>query len=85
MRSSVLDAQHTIYEGIISMAILPAVDGELSIMDDHEPIYVALGKGYVRLLPVVQKTKGVSEETKPIFIRQGVARMKNNELVILVE
>ena len=85
MRVSVLDAQHTLYEGIISMAVLPAMGGEVSFMDDHEPIFVALDKGYVRFVPTAQNVTGASEETRPIFIRKGVARMKNNELVILVE
>jgi F0F1-type ATP synthase epsilon subunit len=93
MKISLLDAQHTIYEGVVSEATLPAIGGELTLMDDHEAIFVALAKGSIRLKPLVQ-IAGVARygqdgragrEIRPIFIRQGLARLKNNELVILVE
>jgi len=95
MRVSVLDAQHTIFEGPVSQAILPGLDGEISILDDHETVYAALGKGPIRLQPIAQTitkrfaapTEGPLEQQKigPIFINRGLARMKNNVLVILVE
>lgn len=81
MKISVMDAQHTLYEGAVSEATLPASGGELTLLDDHEPIFVALQRGAIRLLPLAQK----KEELKPIPIQQGLARMRNNELVILVE
>ena len=97
MRVSVLDAQHTIFEGPVSQAILPGVDGEINLLDDHETVYVALAKGSIRLQPITQEitrrfaaeteTAGPLEKQKigPIFINRGLARMKNNILVILVE
>ena len=95
MRVSVLDAQHTIFEGPVSQAILPGVDGEISLLDDHETVYAALAKGSIRLQPIAQKitkrfaasTEGPLEEKRigPIFINRGLARMKNNILVILIE
>lgn len=81
MKISVMDAQHTLYEGAVSEATLPASGGELTLLDDHEPIFVALQRGAIRLVPIAQK----KEELKPILIQQGLARMRNNELVILVE
>ena len=95
MKALVLDSQHTIFEGIVSEAVLPGVGGELSILDDHEYIIVALGRGKIRLR--TNKTAaGVRFDAdsrqivnrgvvRPIQIRQGVARMRNNELVVLVE
>ncbi|MFA5315377.1 MAG: hypothetical protein WC409_05510, partial [Candidatus Omnitrophota bacterium] len=79
-----------------SEAILPGVDGELSIMDNHEPIFVALKRGLIRLTPFAKKfgfrvTTGAGpqaqiQDLRPIKIQRGVAHMKgNNELVILVE
>lgn len=94
MKISILDAQRTLFEGIVSEAILPGSGGELSLLDEHEPIFVALTQGYIRLTPVVRKIAvraGPSKETEskktipPILIHQGLARMKNNELVVLVE
>ena len=96
MKISILDAQHTIFEGTVSMVILPGADGELSLLDDHEPIFAALAKGYIQLVPdskrlTVQQTgaeAGSAQQTreiKPVFVNRGLARMRNNELVILVE
>ncbi len=94
MKALILDAQHTVFEGVISMAVLPGNGGELSIMDDHEPIFVALAQGQIDLYPVVKGltfVSGPSEKTETqgrteqFFINQGVARMKNNELVVLIE
>jgi len=95
MKISILDAQHTLFEGAVSEAVLPAIDGELSLFDDHETIYVSLAKGFIRLQPITREAtrrfgaraweSTDSGKSGPIFINRGLARMKNNELVILVE
>ncbi len=94
MKIIVLDAQSSLYEGFVSEAILPAKGGELTIMDDHEPIFVALRKGSIRLTPLAKQglfsRRRFSEsastgEIKPIFVNGGLARMKRNELIVLVE
>ena len=81
MKISIMDPQHTIFEGVVFEAILPGNGEELCVMDDHEPIFAALGQGSIRLKPLGKKAKAI----KPIFIQRGLARMKKNELVILVE
>ena len=85
MRASILDAQHTVFEGVVSEAILPATDGEMCLLDDHEPIFVALTKGHIRLITKVKKFTKTQSTANTFFIHQGVARMRNNELIILVE
>ncbi|MDD2866433.1 MAG: hypothetical protein PHO59_03820 [Candidatus Omnitrophica bacterium] len=96
MKIQILNATGKVFEGAISEAILPGVDGELSIMDNHEPIFVALKRGLIRLTPFARKfgfrvTTGAGpqaqiQDLRPIKIQRGVAHMKgNNELVILVE
>ncbi len=91
MKVSILDAQRTIFEGVVSEVILPGIDGELAVMDDHEPMFAALSHGYIRLQPIAKRVvvsheaKEGHEVIKPIIIHQGLARMKNNKLVILVE
>lgn len=94
MKIIVMDAQSSLYEGFVSEAVLPGKGGELTIMDDHEPIFVALQKGSIRLKSLSRRGffgRGHSAETfaedeiKPIFINGGLARMRRNELVVLVE
>jgi hypothetical protein len=94
MKVQILNATGVMFQGAVSQAVLPGVGGELSILDDHEPIFVALKRGFVCLTPFARKfgvtaggrSGGQFEELKPIKIQRGVARMKaSNELVILVE
>ena len=81
MKVSILDAQKTLFEGVAAQVIMPAIGGELSILDDHEYIFIALRAGVIRL-----KTFASSPgRGTVIHIAQGVARMRNNELVVLVE
>jgi hypothetical protein len=94
MKIAILDVQHTIFEGVVSEAVLPGADGELTVLDDHESLFVVLTKGHIRLDTLLKKRAfrfgplpgGPSgDEIKSIKIQRGLARMKNNELVILVE
>jgi len=54
----------------------------MSILDDHESIFVALGKGLIRLVPLARPG---THDLKPIRVHRGLARMNKNELIILVE
>lgn len=89
-----MNAERALFDGLVSEAVLPARGGELTIMDDHEQIFVALRKGNIRLKSLSQKgffsrgrfsDKNTSEDIKPIRINGGLARMKRNELIVLVE
>jgi F0F1-type ATP synthase epsilon subunit len=86
MKIQVLDPQQILYEGAVSEATLPGADGELTLLDDHEPVFIVLKRGVIRLTPLVKATGAVDAvDIKPIKIRRGMARMRRNELVILVE
>ncbi len=88
MKVSIHNPERTLFEGVVSQVILPACDEELSLMDNHEPVLVALGKGCIRLQPVTQQLEALREQAVtygPFLIHRGMARMKANELVILVE
>lgn len=96
MKIQILNAQDKVFEGVVSMAILPATDGEISLMDYHEPIFVALKAGLIRMAPLArrigfgrrgaQDRQGEIQEIKPFKIQRGVAHFgRDNTLVILVE
>ncbi len=73
---SVLDVKTAavILKEMVSQVILPGAEGELCILDFHQPIISYLKKGIIRIEP------GPS-----IGIKKGIARMEGNELVVLVE
>ena len=86
MKIQILDPQQILFEGAVSEATLPGVDGELTMLDEHEPVFVVLKRGVIRMTPLVKETGAAGiVEIKPIKIRRGMARMRRNELVILVE
>ena len=69
-----LDAQDTIYRGMIKQAVLPGDDGQFSVLDFHQPFIYRLTKGNIFLDRIIQ-----------FKIKEGVARMRGNELILLVE
>ncbi len=73
---SVLDIKtaSSIFQELVSQVVLPGEEGELSIMDFHQPIISCLKDGVLRI-----------DNIPPIAIKSGIASMQDNELVILVE
>ena len=86
MKFLVINAERKLFEGVVFEATLPGLDGEVTVLDDHEPMFLALGKGLVRWRSRVQQTGAVQSllTNKPIMIRKGLARVRRNELMILV-
>ncbi len=64
----------TIFQELASVVVLPGEDGELSILDFHQPIISCLQDGLIRI-----------DNITPMAIKNGIASMQNNELVVLVE
>lgn len=96
MKVSLVNASGTLFEGFASEIVLPVQGGEMSVLDYHEPFFAALGQGRIR----VKFTSRSFERRRPLFLGRrrtegnvaetfsvtgGVVRMKNNEVVILVE
>ena len=79
MRISILTAKKTIYEGAALKAILPCQDGEVCILDYHQPFVFGLGKGSVR---IYKKWEG--GKTMTIKIKKGIAKMAENELICTI-
>lgn len=96
MKIQILNAQEKVFEGVVSMAVLPATDGEVSLLDHHEPIFLALKAGLIHLAPLARRIgfggrnasdrQGEIQEIKPFKIQRGVARFsRDNTLTILIE
>ncbi|MDD5431540.1 MAG: hypothetical protein PHO70_00915 [Candidatus Omnitrophica bacterium] len=78
MNVSLMDTRKIIFEGNIKEAVLPGEDGELTVLDFHQPFLCRLRSGFVtlRLDPLKENR---------IMIKYGVAKMSRNDLTILVE
>lgn len=73
MQVNILEPKKTIYKGMAREVILPAADGEVCVLDFHQPFLMRLRKGDIR-----------SSEYS-ISIKDGIAFMRANELSIFVE
>ena len=73
---AILDIQtaSSIFQELVSMVVLPGEEGEFSILDFHQPIVSCLKKGLIKI-----------DNRPPMAIKGGIAKMKNDELVVLVE
>ncbi|KKT06430.1 MAG: ATP synthase epsilon chain [Parcubacteria group bacterium GW2011_GWA2_43_17] len=73
MKVSILEPRGIIWEGMSRQVILPAADGQMSVLDFHQPFFVRLKSGQI---------KAGGMETN---IKEGIAFMRANELKIVVE
>ena len=73
---SILDIKttETILKEMASCVILPGDEGQLSIMDFHQPIVSCLKEGVIKI-----------DQSRSIQIKSGIARMEGNALFVLVE
>lgn len=75
MRVSIVETQEIIYkEKEAFKAVLPAADGEMCVFDFHEQFIVRLIKGRIIL-----------DDVFFLNMKNGIARMKSNELIIMIE
>ena len=74
MRVTIVDAKEVIFEKTADKTLLPAHDGEICVLDYHEPFLCRLRKGLVRI-----------DDSFAVGINDGVARMSANELIVMVE
>jgi len=70
---SIFDQERKLFEDLASQVSLPGVEGELAVLDFHAPMISLLRAGRI------------SVDGKYLPIRQGVALVDRNELLVLVE
>ena len=74
MKVFVLNVNKVIFEDDADNVVLPGRDGEFGVLDLHEDFLYRLRKGIVKI-----------NNAFSLSIEDGVARMQNNKLVVLVE
>lgn len=73
MRVSILTSDKEIYSGQTKSVILPGINGEMEILDNHAPLFSLLTKGEIII-------------GKHIFpIHHGIVEVLNNRVVILIK
>ncbi len=73
MKVSIIETRGIVWEGLARRAVLPAREGQICVLDKHQPFLARLKEGVIRLPEM---------ETQ---IKDGIAAMNSNELKVFVE
>ncbi|RKY39262.1 MAG: hypothetical protein DRP76_03575 [Candidatus Omnitrophota bacterium] len=74
MKVVILGKNEVIYDGMAKEVVLPGEDGEFAVLDFHQSFFYRLKEGSIYV-----------DRSDVCTIKDGVARMRGNELVILVK
>ena len=73
MQFSILEPKGAIWEGRAKKVHLPALDGEMCVLDFHQPFVARLHKGNIVFL------------NKRIAVKDGIAFMRSNNLTVFAQ
>ena len=73
MQVSILEPKKVVWEGQAKEVRLPTEDGDVCVLDFHEPFLIRLRKGVVR------------SDRQRKAIKDGIAFLRSNKLVLFVE
>jgi len=79
MRVSLLSSRKKYFEGDAKRVMLPLEDGEMCVLDFHQPFVCALIAGTLR---IERAWEGAG---LTISIKRGLAKMLGNEVVLLID
>ena len=78
MKIEIVTPDSTIYEGEVSLAQLPGLDGSFEILNNHAAMIAALKKGKVKVIDS-------KKDTLFFEINGGVMEVLKNRILILAE
>jgi F-type H+-transporting ATPase subunit epsilon len=78
MKIEIVTPDSTIYEGEVSLAQLPGLDGSFEILNNHAPMIAVLKTGKVKVVDAKKSTLFFD-------IKGGVAEILKNRILVLAE
>ena len=73
MRLAILEPKKAIWQGMAKRVLLPALDGQICVLDFHQPFVVRLKKGEI-----------VFGDTR-VPVKDGIAFMRSNTLNVFAQ
>jgi F0F1-type ATP synthase epsilon subunit len=73
MRISILEPKGPIWEGIANQVILPAEEGQMCVLDFHQPFVARLNRGNIAFSDI------------KIAVKDGIAYMRSNTLTVFAQ
>lgn len=78
MKIEIVTPDTTIFEGEVSLAQLPGLDGSFEVLNNHAPMIAALKKGKVKVIDTKKATLFFE-------INGGVVEILKNKIQVLAE
>ncbi|HOW30128.1 MAG TPA: ATP synthase F1 subunit epsilon [Bacteroidales bacterium] len=78
MKIEIVTPDTTIFEGEITLAQLPGLDGSFEIMNNHAPLISVLKKGRIKLIDKQQLAQYFD-------VNGGVVEVLENKILVLAE
>ena len=92
MYLEIVSPEATLFSGEVNSVIVPGVDGEFQMLENHAPIVSLLQEGKVK----IQGKGGIAEDFEERFtttpdgktvlhIRSGIVELKDNKVIVLAD
>jgi len=78
MKIVIVTPDSTIYEGEVSLAQFPGIDGSFEVLNNHAPMIAALKKGKVKVIDAKRATLFFE-------VNGGVVEVLKNRILVLAE
>jgi len=92
MKLDIVTPEGSLFTGEVNSIIVPGVNGEFEMLNNHAPIVALLQQGKIR---IKGKDISIDEEVKARFeitseeasfdIASGTVEMKNNKVIVLAD
>lgn len=78
MKIEIVTPDSTIYEGEVSLAQFPGLDGSFEVMNNHAPMIAALKRGKIKVIEA-------KKNTLYFDVNGGVVEILKNKIQVLAE
>jgi len=92
MYLEIVTPEAILYSGEVTSIIVPGINGEFQMLDNHAPIVSILGKGNVKIYGNVTLEKEVADKFSKgnnsetlLAINSGTLEMKENKIILLAD
>ena len=74
----IITPDSNLFSGEVTSIILPGIDGDLGVLNNHAPLITALKEGSISII----KETG---ETETFETKGGIVEVLNNKVIVLAE
>ena len=74
----IITPDSNLFSGEVTSIILPGIDGDLGVLNNHAPLITALKEGSIAII----KETG---ETETFETKGGIVEVLNNKVIVLAE